>query len=101
MSVCLIDNNFLSSFQGKLSSTCSFHASLLQVADGVMSLALCPQVVSQAPHHLRSSETQTTCNGYFVHQSIFIIIIIIIIICLTGMSQAVHPQESSMVAFKH
>ena len=25
--------------------------------DGVMSLALCPQVVSQAPQHIRSSET--------------------------------------------
>ena len=33
------------------------HASLLQVIDGVASLPLCPQVVSQAPQHFRSSET--------------------------------------------
>ena len=30
---------------------------------GVMSLALCPQVVSQAPQHFRSSEKQATCEG--------------------------------------
>ena len=34
----------------------SFHASLLQAIDGVMSLALCQQVGSRAPQHLRSSE---------------------------------------------
>ena len=32
---------------------------------GVISLALWPQVVSQAPQHFRSSETQTTCDGCF------------------------------------
>jgi len=39
------------------SSASSFRASLLQAIDGgVMSLAaLCPQVVSQAPQHFRSS----------------------------------------------
>ena len=31
------------SFQGRLSSDSSFHASLLQAIDGVMSSALCPQ----------------------------------------------------------
>ena len=39
-------------------STSSFHASLLQAIDGAMSLALCPQVVSQAPQHFSSSQTQ-------------------------------------------
>ena len=33
--------------------------------DSVMSLALCPQVVSQAPQNLRSSETQAARGGYF------------------------------------
>ena len=58
--VCLIDDGPLSSFQGRSSSTSSFNASLLQVIDGVMSLALCPQVVSEASQHFRSSEKQAT-----------------------------------------
>ena len=66
----LIDYGPLSSFQGRSFSASSFHASLLQVIDGVMSLALCPQVVSQAPQHFRSSETQATCEGCFARQSI-------------------------------
>ena len=41
------------------------HASLLQAIDGVMFLALCPKVVSQAPQHFRSSEKQATCVGCF------------------------------------
>ena len=40
-----------------------FYASLLQAVDGVMSLTLCPQVVSQAPQRCRSSKTQDTCDG--------------------------------------
>ena len=51
--VRLIDDISLSSFHGRLSSL-STH--LLQVIDSVMSLAVCPLVVSQAPQHLRSSE---------------------------------------------
>ena len=43
---------------------------LLQAIDGVMSLALCPHVVSQAPKHFRSSETQAACDGDFARQSI-------------------------------
>ena len=43
-------------FQGISSNASSFNASLLQVIDGVMSLALCPQIVSQVPQHFRSSE---------------------------------------------
>ena len=52
-SVCLTDDGPLSSFQGRPSSASSFHASLLQVIDGVMPLALCPQV------SLMSEATQT------------------------------------------
>ena len=49
-------------FKEGSSSASSSHASLLQAIDGVMSLALCPQVVSQAPQHFGSSETQATCD---------------------------------------
>ena len=45
------DDGPLSSFQGGSSSVSSFHASLLQAIDGVMSLGLCPLVVSQAFQH--------------------------------------------------
>ena len=64
------DNGPLSSFQGKSSSASSFHASLLQAIDGVMSLVLCPKVVSHAPQHFTSSEKQATCEGCFPHHSI-------------------------------
>ena len=57
-------------FKGRSSGASSFHASLLQAIDGVMSLALCPQVVSQASQHIRSSEKQATCNACFSRQSI-------------------------------
>ena len=59
-SVRPIDDGLLSSFQGRSSSASSFHASLLQAIDGVMPLALCPQMVSQVSQHLRSSEKQAT-----------------------------------------
>ena len=59
--VSLTDDVSLSSFQGISSSASSFHPSLLQAIDGVMSLALCPQVVAEAPQHVRSSETQSIC----------------------------------------
>ena len=45
--VRLIDNDPLSSFQRRSSSVSPFYASLLQATGGVMSLALCPQVVSE------------------------------------------------------
>ena len=38
---------------------------LLQVIGCVMSLALCQQVVSQAPQHFRSSKMQAICDGCF------------------------------------
>ena len=44
--VRLIDDGPLSSFKGRLSSAYSFHTSLLQAIEGVMSLALCPQVAA-------------------------------------------------------
>ena len=59
-----------SSIQGRSSSASSFHGSLLQAIGGVMSLALCPQVVSQALQRFGSSKKQTTCEGCFARQSI-------------------------------
>ena len=62
-SVRLIDDGRLSSFRGRSSRASSFHASLLQAIDGVMSLALWPQEVSQASQHFSSSEKRATCEG--------------------------------------
>ena len=70
----------------------SFHASFLQAIDGVMSLALCPQVVSQASQHFRSSEKQATRDGCFARQSVCSVASL-----HSGMSKAVHPQELSKV----
>ena len=47
--VRLTDDGSLSSFQERSSSASSSYTSLLQAIDGVMSLALCPLVASQAP----------------------------------------------------
>ena len=89
--VCLIDDSPLSSFVERPSSTSSFHASLLQVIDGVMFLALCPHVVSQAPHHFRSSKMQATHDSCFSHQSISSVVSFHYIT-----SRAVPPQEFSL-----
>ena len=43
-----------SSFQQRSSSVFSFYSSLLQTTDVVVSLALCLQVMSQAPQHFKS-----------------------------------------------
>ena len=43
-----------SSFQQRSSSVFSFDSFLLQATDDVVSLALCLQVVSQAPQHFKS-----------------------------------------------
>ena len=59
----LIDDGPFSSFQGRSSNASSFNAFLLQAFDGVMSLALCPQGVSQTFQHLRTSEKQATYEG--------------------------------------
>ena len=62
--VHLTDNGPLSSFQGRSSSASSFNAFLLQAIDGVIPMASCPQVVSQASQHFRSSKKQATCDGF-------------------------------------
>ena len=94
--ICLVDDGPLSSFQGRSSSTSSFHASLLQVISGVMSLALFLQVVSQASQHFIFSEKQATCEGCFARQSICSPISL-----RCGMSRAVHSQELSKVDVNH
>ena len=61
--------------QGRSSSSSSFHACPLQSIDGVMSLALCPQVVYQAPQHLPTSKPlvmgacsrQSICSVISIH----------------------------------
>ena len=58
--VRLTDDGPFSSFQGRSSSASSFNASLIQAINGVMFLALCPQVVSQASQNFGLSEKQTT-----------------------------------------
>ena len=92
----LTDDGPLSSFQGRSSSASSFHASLRQAIDSVMSLALSPQVVSQAPQHITSSEKQATCEGCFAYQCICSVISF-----HSGMSRAVHPKEFSKVDVDH
>ena len=69
--VRLTDDGPLSSSEGRSSGASSLNASLLQVIDGVMFLALCPQVVSQTPQYFRfSAETQATCESCFARQCI-------------------------------
>ena len=68
--VWLHDDGRLSSFEGRSSCASSSHASLLQVIDDVMSLALYSQVVSQTPQHVGSSKKQAVCKGCFARQSI-------------------------------
>ena len=92
----LIDDDPFSSFQGRLASTSSFNTFLLQAINGVMSLALCPQVVSQAPQHFRSSEKKATCEGCFARQSICSVFSF-----LSGMSRAVLPRKFSKVDVDH
>lgn len=65
VSVLLIDGDLFLSFKGKSLSASSFYTSLLQVLNGVMSVALSLQVVSQAPQHFRSSGAQATFDGCF------------------------------------
>ena len=73
--VPLIENGPISSFQGRSSNASSFHTSLLHIT-AVMSLALRQQVVSQAPQHFKSSETQAwsfpftlACPNQYIHRS--------------------------------
>ena len=61
---------------------------LLQVNTGVVSSALCQQVLSQAPQQGRSSEMQAACDGCFARQSVCSVISL-----HSSMSWAVHPQQ--------
>ena len=71
--VHLIDNGPHPSFQGRSSSTSSFNVSLLQAISGMMSLALCPQVVSQASQHQSFWEAShlwgLLCLPVYLHSS--------------------------------
>ena len=61
-----------------------------------MSSTLCPQVVSQAPQHFKSSHMQASYEGCFARQSICSVF------CLhSGMPMAVRPQEFSKVDVEH
>ena len=82
--------------QGRLSVASSFYAFLLRVVSSVMSLALCPQIVSQAPQHFRSSEAQATCDGCFAPQTTWLVIYLD-----SGTSSTVCPQESSKLDVEH
>ena len=96
LNIRLIDDGPLSSFQGRSSCACSFYVSPPGDRWCDMSLALCPQVVSQAPQHFRSTEKQATCEGCFTRQSICSVISF-----HSGMFRAVHPQEFSKVDINH
>ena len=61
--VRLTDDGPFSSFQRISLSVSAFHAALLQATGGVMLSTLSPQVVFQAPQHIRSSGTQATCDS--------------------------------------
>ena len=90
--VRLIDDGPLSSFQGRSSSASAFITSLLQAINGVISLALYPQLVSVSSSSTYS-EKQATC---FARQSMCSVIS-----HHYGMSRAVHPLKSSKVDVDH
>ena len=56
--------------QQRLSRAYSLYTFILRVVSNVVSLALCPLVVSQAPQHFRSSAVQASCDGSFARQSV-------------------------------
>ena len=76
---CLWNGSNVHLISRKMSGASSFTA----VSSVWLSLFL--QIMSQAPQHLRSSEMQTTCDGWFACQSVLSL--------HSGMSRAVHPQE--------
>ena len=63
-SVCLIGDSHLSSFEERSPRASSSYVFSLKAID-VMSVALCPQLVSRASQHFRYFETQATCDGCF------------------------------------
>lgn len=56
-SVGLVNNRRFWPFRGRSTGASFFYTSLLQAIDGVMSSALCAQVVPQAPQHFSSDIT--------------------------------------------
>ena len=77
--------------QGRLPVASSFFAFLLWAVSSVMSLALCPQIVSRAPQHFRSSEVQATCYGCFAPHMQSTWLVIYLDSC---MSSTVCPEEA-------
>ena len=94
--VLLTDDGPLSSYLGGSFSASSFNASLLQEINGVVSLTLCQQAVSQVPQHFGSSEKQANCEGCFSSQAICSVASL-----HAGMSRAVHPQGILKVDVDH
>ena len=74
----------VSAFQGISSNS----AYLLQVIGGAISLFMSPRVSSQAPQHFRSTETRTTCDGYFSRQSVCSVISLD-----SSMSRTLNPHD--------
>ena len=102
--VLLTDNGPLSSYLGGSFSASSFNASLLQAINGVVSLALCPQVLSQVPQHFRSSEKQATYEGFFYPPGYLLgrfPSCRLVASLHAGMSRAVHPQGILKVDIDH
>ena len=87
---------FFSFFSSKKTSGYFLYDSPLQVISGMLSLALCLQVVSQVPQHLRSCKMQAICDGYFAHQSICLVVSLDL-----GMSRTVHLHEFLIVSTEH
>ena len=95
--VYLTDDGLLSSFQRRSTSASAFHASLLQVIEGVISSALCPHVVSQVPQYLRFMRRKPlamvalpispaarsflftpACPGQYIH-SLFVCLFVVVV----------------------
>ena len=68
----------------------------LQAIDGMMSLALCPQLHSQAPQHLGFSEKQATRGGWLLSPSLSARSF-----PSTPVRPVVHPHEFSNVDAEH
>ena len=71
-------DGFSPSSEGRSSSTPSFHVSLLLAIVGVVSLALCPQVMSQVPQHLRDAMCVCVC----VCVCVFVCVCVCVCVCL-------------------
>ena len=80
-------------FQGRSSSSPSLYTSLVH-AVGVVFLALCPQVESQAPQHFTASETQAACDGVFACRSVCSVMSVVTLAC-PGQYE-LHPQSEGV-----